>query len=111
MNQSQPDNVESPPSMSPEAKENRLIALAYDLVEKRLKEGTASAQETVHFLKLGSSKSQIEIENLRAQNKLLSAKTDSLESEKSSDQRYKDVIKAMAIYRGEAQDEELYGDV
>lgn len=94
--------------LSPEAKENKLIAMAYDLVEERLRNGTASAQETVHFLKLGSAKSRAEIDNLMAQNKLLQAKADSLEAERASDQRYKDAIKAMAIYRGETPDEELY---
>ena len=37
------------PALTPEARENQLIALAVDLVEKRLIEGTASSQETTHF--------------------------------------------------------------
>ena len=31
------------PAISPEARENQLIGLAYDLVEKRLLEGTATS--------------------------------------------------------------------
>jgi hypothetical protein len=41
---------------TPEAKENQMISLAMDLVEKRLREGTASSQETTHFLKLATTK-------------------------------------------------------
>ena len=44
------------PAISPEARENQLIALAVDLVEQRLLTGTASSHETTHFLKLGSTK-------------------------------------------------------
>lgn len=55
-----PDSSSSPrkirPAISPEARDNQLIALAYNLVEKRLLEGTASSQETTHFLKLGSAR-------------------------------------------------------
>ena len=46
------------PALTPEARENQLIALATDLVEKRLIEGTASSQETTHFLKLATTKSK-----------------------------------------------------
>ena len=49
------------PALSPEARENQLIALAVDLVEQRLIDGTASSQETTHFLKLGSTKNQLEM--------------------------------------------------
>ena len=42
------------PALTPEARENQMIALAVDLVEQRLLDGTASSQETTHFLKLGS---------------------------------------------------------
>ena len=52
------------PALTPEARENQLISIAYDLVEKRLLEGTASSQETTHFLKLGSTKERKEKENI-----------------------------------------------
>ena len=40
------------PALSPETRENQLISLAYDLVEERLLNGTATSQETTYFLKL-----------------------------------------------------------
>ena len=41
------------PALTPEAREKQLVALAVDLVEKRLREGTASSQEVTHILKPG----------------------------------------------------------
>ena len=52
------------PALTPEARENQLISLAIDLVEQRLIDGTASSQETTHFLKLASTKAKIEKEIL-----------------------------------------------
>ena len=47
-------------SIDPEAREMQMAALAMDLVEQRLRDGTASSQETTHFLKLVSSKAILE---------------------------------------------------
>ena len=76
------------PALTPEARENQLIALAVDLVEQRLREGTASSQETTHFLKLGSMKNRLEMEKLEEENKLLKAKTESIQSQKRVEELY-----------------------
>ena len=68
------------PALTPEARENQMIALAGNLAEKQLQEGTASSQVITHYLKLGSSKYQLENEKLREENKLLVAKTEALQS-------------------------------
>ena len=47
-------------AMSVEARENQMIALAVDLAEKQLMEGTASSQVITHYLKLGSTKERLE---------------------------------------------------
>ena len=91
--------------MTPEAQENLLISLAYDLVEERLREGTASAQETVHFLKLGSTRNRAEMERLQEENKLLKAKTESLNAARQSDEMFTKAIEAMQRYRGEGQED------
>ena len=52
------------PTLSPEVRENQMISLAMDLVEKRLREGTASSAETTHFLKLATVKSELEKKKL-----------------------------------------------
>ena len=70
------------PALTPEARENQMIALAVDLVEQRLLDGTASSQETTHFLKLGSMKNRLEMEKLQEENRLLKARTEALQSAK-----------------------------
>ena len=61
----------SRPARTPEAQENYMINLAMKLVEKRLLEGTASSAETTHFLKLATSKNELEKTKLEEENKLL----------------------------------------
>ena len=88
------------PALTPEARENQLIALAVDLVEQRLLDGSASSQETTHFLKLGSMKNQLEMEKLREENKLLKAKTESIQSAKRVEELCAEAINAMRRYSG-----------
>ena len=95
-----------PPASSPEARENQLIALSMDLVEKRLLNGTASSQETTHFLKLGSTKAKLELEKLKKENELLVAKTEALKSEKHSAELLERAIEAFGIYTGKPNNEE-----
>lgn len=95
-----------PPALSPEAMENRIIAKTYKLVEKRIDDETATAQELVHFLKLGSERARLERENLIAQNKLLMAKTDAIASEKNMESIYLDAVAAMSRYTGSVPPDE-----
>ena len=84
----EPSSTESlmRPALTPEARENQLISLATDLVEKRLREGTASSQETTHYLKLASTKARHEKQILEKQAEIITAKTDSLKSQKKVEQ-------------------------
>lgn len=88
------------PALTPEARESQLISLAMDLVEQRLLDGTASSQETTHFLKLGSPRERLGREKLEQENKMLKAKTEQLESTKHIEELYADAIKAMQVYSG-----------
>lgn len=89
------------PALTPEARENQLISIAYDLVEKRLLEGTASSQETTHFLKLGSTKERKEKEKLQEEITLLKAKTENLKSVKRTEELMEEAIRAMRMYSGQ----------
>ena len=89
------------PALTPEARENQLIALAVDLVEQRLREGTASSQETTHVLKLGSMKNRLEMEKLEEENKLVKAKTESIQSQKRVEELYAEALNAMRNYAGQ----------
>lgn len=100
------EDIHIRPATSPEEQEMRCIALANDLVEKRLREGTATSQETVHFLKLGSKKDRLEREKLEEELKLIKAKTEALQSGKSLEEKYDKAIAAMMLYRGISPEED-----
>ena len=97
------------PAMSPEARENQMIAYAVDLAEKQLREGTASSQVITHYLKLGSSKERLEREKLERENELLRAKAENLQSAQRSEEVYREALKAMRTYSGQITDEEEDG--
>lgn len=88
-------------ALTPESRENQLISLAVDLAEKQLREGTASSQVISHFLKLGSTKAQVEKELLEKQRDLAAAKTESLKSAKHIEELYSKAVEAMRRYSGQ----------
>lgn len=96
----------SPPARNPENRENQLIDMAYDLVEKRILEETASAQEIVHFLRLGTAKAQLEKKKLETETKLLESKKEAIDSNKRSDEAYERALSAFRLYQGVGQEED-----
>lgn len=94
------------PALTPEAREKQLVALAVDLVEKRLREGTASSQEVTQILKLGSSRANLEKEMLKHQVELVKAKTESLQATKRVEELYANALNAMRRYSGQGSDDE-----
>lgn len=92
------------PALTPEARENQLVALAVDLAEKQLREGTASAQVITHYLKLGSTREQLEKEKLRRENLYIDAKTKSYQSVDELKELYADALRAMKSYKGDSDD-------
>jgi hypothetical protein len=94
------------PALSPEARENQMAALAMDLVEQRLRDGTASSQETTHFLKLVSSKAKLEQERARLENELISAKTKALANAEEIKVLYEEALKAMRRYGGQGDEDD-----
>lgn len=91
-------------AFTPEARENQLISLAVDLAEKQLREGTASSQVITHYLKLGSTKERMEKEMMQEQIKLLTAKTEALQSAKHVEELYTEAIAAFRRYNGQYDD-------
>ena len=85
---------------SREARENQLIALSYDLVEQRIRDGTATSQETTHFLRMGSPKARLEKQKLEKEIELLDAKRDALEAAKRIEELYGNALSAFRDYGG-----------
>lgn len=96
------------PASTPEARENQMIALAVDLAEKKLLDGTASSQVIVHYLKLGSTRERKENEMLDKQIELIDAKVQNLQSSKRTEELYADALNAMKKYSGQDDDNEDY---
>lgn len=89
------------PAMSPEEREDQIIAKAYDLVERRIDEGTATSQETTHFLKMGSRRERLEQDRLATGNQLDQAKVEALASAQRVEELYQDALNAFARYQGQ----------
>lgn len=89
------------PATTLDARENQMIALAVDLAERQLIEGTASAQVINHFLRLGTSRERLEQEKLKKENELLKGRTEQLASATRVDELYAQALEAMRSYSGQ----------
>lgn len=87
------------PAQSDEGRIAQLTALAYDAVEKRIREGKASSMELVYFLKLGGERTRLEERKLDAETRLHEAKISSIEEDKENNALYKQTIDALKGYR------------
>jgi len=88
------------PARTAEAREQQMIALAVDLAEKQLMEGTASSQVITHYLKLATTREQMEKKELEEKIKLLEAKTEAIKASKEYEERFSKVVEAMRSYQG-----------
>ena len=82
-----------------------MIALAVDLAERQLSEGTASAQVITHYLKLGTTRETLEKEKLTRENELLKARSDAIASAQKSEELYANALAAMRSYSGRGSEE------
>lgn len=92
--------------LTQEARETQLTSLAMDLAERRLREGTASAQEICYWLRRGTRRDQLEEDQMAYKNELLQAKTSQIRQVEETAKLYADAIKAFKIYGGEGDDED-----
>lgn len=100
------------PALTPEAREGQMISLAMDLVEDRLRNGTASSQETTHFLKIAANKKLDEL-NVRLAEKeleLKEAKKQAIYSAERVEQLYTNALKAMQRYSGHGDEDDESAD-
>lgn len=90
------------PATTPEGREAQLAALAYDLAEKQLRDGTASSQVQTHFLKAMSSREALEKRRLEGEIEINRIKQEVLASEKRTEALYSKALNAMRRYSGAA---------
>jgi hypothetical protein len=103
----QTETIDVMTSTTPEGRENQMIALATNLAEKQLREGTASSQVITELLKRGSAKARLEKDILRLQKELITAKTEALQAQKKSEEVYREAIDAFRVYTGNRNDQNL----
>ena len=94
------------PAISPDARERQLTALAVDLAEQQLRDGTASSQVITHFLKLATRREEIEREILEKQRDLIVAKTDQIHDQKRTDELFREAIEAIKGYQGQGDSDD-----
>lgn len=95
-----PLDVEPVKAKTEAAREKQMVALAVDLAEKQLREGTASAQVITHYLKLGTEREKLERAILKEQRDLITEKTKALKSAAHMEELYAQAIAAMKTYGG-----------
>lgn len=92
------------PATSLQAREDQLINMAYNEVERRISEGIATGPELVHFLRMGSTKGRLEKQLLERENELMTAKTEALNTQRKVEELYANAIEAMKSYRSDSDD-------
>lgn len=98
--------AKSRPAITPEARENQLISLAVDLAEQQLRDGSASSQVITHFLKLGTTRAELEKEKLRIENRKTEVQIKSIESADETKLLLENALKAMRDYTGHGDADE-----
>lgn len=91
------------PATTPEAREQELVGLAYDLAEQQLKAGTASSQMITHLMKAGSVREELEQMRIAHEIELARVKRESMEKADRMETLMEDAITAMRSYQGAAE--------
>lgn len=94
----------SRPATTPETREQQLVALATDLAEKQLREGTASPSVITHYLKMGSPRESMERSALSQQNDLAAAKAEAIRSERRMEEMIGAAMEAFRSYSPTVQE-------
>ena len=97
---------------SAEARESLVCALAIDLAEKKIRDGTASSQLICHFLKRGDPAEKVRLDILERQRDLIEAKTESIKAARRTEEAMQKAFDAMKRYRGiEIDDDDDFDEI
>ena len=94
------------PATTPEAREQQLGALAFDLAEKQLSDGSASAQVITYFLKSNSVREKLELERVKNENLLTEAKIVQAGSANKMEALMENAMRAFTEYKGGSVEED-----
>lgn len=97
------------PARTVEGREQQMMALAMDLAERKLRDGTASNQLICHFLKQATVQAELEKEKIKAEVELRKAQVKSIHDQKNMEEAYNKAIEALKTYQG-IKDEDDYED-
>lgn len=105
------------PALTPDGRIKQMTALAMNLVEERIRNGTASAQEVTTILKMGSEHAQLELDKLRVETELAQAKKEAIDAQRDTGEKYIKALEAMRWYSGKGKsvrsadydDEDIHG--
>ena len=89
-----------PPARTRERRVQQLVNLAENLIEERLRYGTASPTETVAIIRLGTAAEMANLERIKAQTAYLEAQRAKAESETVREELFTKAMAAMSRYQG-----------
>jgi hypothetical protein len=101
--------IDMPPASTPDEQEKRLIQLAMNLAEKRLRSGEATSQEIVTLLRYGLGRENLEREEIKQKIDLARAKVKNIKRQEESSRLYTEALDAIRSYsspKSRYQDEE-----
>lgn len=106
-----PENHSRPrrkrPAITTADQEREMIDLATQCARDQLKNGTASSQVIVHYLKLGTTREALEKEKLRRENILLESKTKEIDNRADYSRLAQEAVEAFKRYAGYSDDEDI----
>lgn len=94
--------IKLPPARTRERRTQQLVNLAENLIEERLRKGTASPTETTAIIRLGTAQELANIERIKAQTEYLVAQRAKAESETFREEKFQEAMEAMSRYAGDS---------
>lgn len=93
-----------PPARTRERRVQQLVMQAENLIEERIRLGTASPTEVVAIVRLGTELERANIERIRMHTGYLAAQKAKAESETVKEELFTKAMAAMAKYQGRDED-------
>ena len=90
-----------PPARTRERLVQQLVVQAENLIEERIRNGTASPTEVVAIVRLGTAQELANVERIKAQTEYLVAQRAKAESETFRQEKFDEAMAAMSRYAGD----------